>query len=230
MKSSSLFVCALALSVSLSACASSQPGAGEATSSPSDASSAGATAGATSEAAATSAPSGAAAATAAQAPSATASASAAPAVSAKPGVKKDDNALVVELLFTMKGGGSVDDATRAELVKAAEARIAKSPSIASKGTTVDKPRAVIMTVSLDKPVTDAKGLTVHMGITGVEQNGKCPLFDLAQKFSMSGGKNDAADVLELRKNAIAALIEKLEASAPTLKPDANCTSFKGPKK
>lgn len=80
------------------------------------------------------------------------------------------------------------DATRAELVKAAEARIAKSTSIASKGTTVDKPRAVMTTVSLDKPVTDAKGLTVHMGITGVEQNGKCPLFDLAQKFSMSGGK------------------------------------------
>ena len=140
---------------------------------------------------------------------------------------KDANALVMEVVFIEKGGKKVDDATLAELMKSLETRIATSPKLAtpaSKGVTA--PRRVTATFTVEAPITDAKGLTIKMGLNGVEPAGKCPLFDLDQKLTMSGGKNTPAEVLELRKAAVVALLEKLEPTAPTLKPAANCTAFK----
>lgn len=140
---------------------------------------------------------------------------------------KDANALVIEVIFIEKGGKKVDEATLAELMKSFEGRVATSPKLAtpsSKGVTA--PRRVTATFMVEAPITDAKGLTVKMGLNGVEPAGKCPLFDLDQKLTMSGGKNTPADVLELRKAAVVALLEKLEPTAPTLKPAANCTAFK----
>lgn len=140
---------------------------------------------------------------------------------------KDANALVMEVIFIEKGGKKLDEATLGELMKALEGRIATSPKLAtaaSKGVTA--PRKVTATFMVEAPITDAKGLTIKMGLNGVEPAGKCPLFDLDQKLTMSGGKNTPADVLELRKAAVVALLEKLEPTAPTLKPAANCTAFK----
>jgi hypothetical protein len=140
---------------------------------------------------------------------------------------KDANALVLEVVFIEKGGKKVDDATLAELMKSLEGRVATSAKLAtpsSKGVTA--PRKVTATFMVEAPITDAKGLTIKMGLNGVEPAGKCPLFDLDQKLTMSGGKNTPADILELRKAAVVALLEKLEPTAPTLKPAANCTAFK----
>lgn len=163
-------------------------------------------------------------------PSGDTAASAAPTSSPKPSgneTAKDANALVMEVVFIEKGGKKVDEATLAELMKSLEGRIATSTKLAtpaSKGVTA--PRKVTATFMVEAPITDAKGLTVKMGLNGVEPAGKCPLFDLDQKLTMSGGKNTPADVLELRKAAVVALLEKLEPTAPTLKPAANCTAFK----
>jgi hypothetical protein len=151
----------------------------------------------------------------------------APAKPAANETAKDANALVMEVVFIEKGGKKVDDATLAELMKSLEGRIATSAKLAtpaSKGVTA--PRKVTATFMVEAPITDAKGLTIKMGLNGVEPAGKCPLFDLDQKLTMSGGKNTPADILELRKAAVVALLEKLEPTAPTLKPAANCTAFK----
>ena len=159
--------------------------------------------------------------------SAAAAATGAPAKPATSEGAKDANALVMEVVFMEKGGKKLDDATLAELMKALEGRIATSPKLAtpaSKGVTA--PRKVTATFMVEAPITDSKGLTIKMGLNGVEPAGKCPLFDLDQKLTMSGGKNTPADVLELRKAAVVALLEKLEPTAPTLKPAANCTAFK----
>lgn len=141
---------------------------------------------------------------------------------------KEPNALVLNLTFSSKGGGKVDDKTAAELTKAANERMSTSAKLASPSSKVDKPRAVNVTVMIEKPTDDkTKGLTIKMGLVGVEPNGKCPLFDLNQNFSMTNTttKNDA-DVLALQRSAIQALLGKLEETASTLKPQANCSSFK----
>ncbi|NUP13408.1 MAG: hypothetical protein HOW73_45800 [Polyangiaceae bacterium] len=140
---------------------------------------------------------------------------------------KDANALVLNLTYSMKGGGKVDAGTSDELQKAALERIATSAKLASPASKVDKPRSVNVTVMLDEPKNDKKGLTVKMGLVGVEPDGKCPLFDIDQNFTLSDAKStDANDVLALRRSAIIALLDKLESEAGTLKPTANCTAFK----
>lgn len=145
-------------------------------------------------------------------------------------VAKDPSALVLELKFAMKGGGKVDATTSAELQKAALDHMKKSQKLASPEAKVEKPRRVMVTVMVDEPTSNAKGLTIKMGLVGVEPDGKCPLFDLEQNFTMTGAKSTSSDdVLSLRKSAIDALLTKLEETAPTLKPTANCTGFKGPK-
>ncbi len=143
------------------------------------------------------------------------------------GAPKDADALVIEPAFALKGGGKVDAATEQALLKAFADRVAKSSKLASKGEKgVSKPRRVTATFMIEKPVNDKKGLTIRMSMNGVEPDGKCPLFDLDQNLTMSGGKSTEEDVLELRKAAVASLLEKLEPTAPTLKPAANCTAFK----
>lgn len=161
--------------------------------------------------------------------SASAAASSGPSKSSSE-VAKDPSALVLEMKFAMKGGGKVDAATSGELQKAALEHMKKSQKLASPDAKVEKPRRVMVTVMVDEPTSNAKGLTIKMGLVGVEPDGKCPLFDLEQNFTMSGAKStNADDVLSLRKSAIDALLTKLEETAPTLKPTANCTGFKGPK-
>ena len=165
--------------------------------------------------------------TAAPISTSTAAASEASAPGNSAGPAKDADALVMEVVFIEKGGKKVDEATLGELMKSFEARVGTSLKLAtpaSKGVTA--PRRVTATFMVEAPITDAKGLTIKMGLNGVEPAGKCPLFDLDQKLTMSGGKNTPADVLELRKAAVVALLEKLEPTAPTLKPAANCTAFK----
>ncbi len=143
------------------------------------------------------------------------------------GPPKDANALIIEPVFTAKGGGKVPPETAAELLKAFNVRLAASSKMAGVGAAgVSAARHVVATFLIEAPVTDEKGLTVKMGFTGVESLGKCPIFDLDQRLTMSGGKNTAADVLELQKAAVAALLEKLEQTASTLKPKANCTASK----
>ena len=157
-------------------------------------------------------------------------ASAKPADSAKPSepaaVAKEPNALVLEPTFVMRGGGKVAPDTVAELQKAFTAGVNASPKLALAGSGAPAARSVVATFLLDTPTTDAKGLTVKMSFTGIESVGKCPVFDLNQNLTMSGGKNTPADVLELQKAAVASLLKKLEPTAATLKPKANCTATK----
>lgn len=103
-------------------------------------------------------------------------------------------------------------------------RIATSSKMAPSGATVAKPRNVVVTFLVEAPKGDEKALTVRMGLTGVESLGKCPVFDVDQKFTINGAKDLAKEGLELQKMAIAALLEKLEQSSGTLKPKANCTA------
>lgn len=143
---------------------------------------------------------------------------------------KDEAALVLELNYMMKGGGPVDPATTAALKKAAAERLAKSTKMAGPESKVNNPRRVMVTVLVEAPTDSKKGLNVKMGLVGVEAAGRCPLFDLDQNFTMSGAKTDsAADVLQLRSAAISALLDKLEVTAPTLKPTANCSTYKDKK-
>lgn len=160
-------------------------------------------------------------------PSTSPTASAAPTAAVPEGPAKDANALIIEPVFTAKGGGKVPADTVAELTKSFHTRLAASSKMAHVGAAgVSTARHVVATFLLEAPVTDDKGLTVKMGFTGVESLGKCPVFDLDQRLTMSGGKNTPADVLELQKAAVTALLEKLEQSASTLKPKANCTASK----
>lgn len=141
--------------------------------------------------------------------------------------QKEPNALVLSLSYMMKGGAKADAATSKELEKAALERIATSTKLASATSKVDQPRPVNVTVLIEEPTDGKKGLTVKMGLVGVEPAGKCPLFDIDQNFTMSDAKKtNADDVLSLRRSAIQALLDKLEQSASTLKPTANCTAFR----
>lgn len=157
-----------------------------------------------------------------------AQASSAPA-KAPAGPAKEPGALVLTLAFSMKAGGKVDPTTTAELIQAAEERIATSSKLATSAGKIDKPRALGVTVLLTEPKNDAKGLTVRMGFVGVEPDGKCPVFDIDQSFTLSDTKTaKPEDVLALRRSAIQALLGKLESESGNLKPKANCTAFKKP--
>jgi hypothetical protein len=153
-----------------------------------------------------------------------AAATAAPTAAPASAAKKDDNALVIEPVFTMRGGGAVS----AELAKALRAafdeRLATSSKMAPPGATVTKPRNVVVTFLVEVPKGDEKALAVRMGLTGVESVGKCPIFDVDQKFTINGAKDLAKEGLELQKMAVAALLEGLEQASGNLKPKANCTA------
>lgn len=208
----------------LFACASTpEPGTGEPTAA---ATSTGAPTATTSEPIATST---AAATTTTTQPTATAAATAEPTATAKApvGPAKDANALVVEPVFTAKGGGKVAPATVEKLRAAFDTRVASSSKLAvASSPGVSQARHVVATFLVEAPVKDAKGLTVKMGFTGVEAVGKCPIFDLDQRLTMSGDKHTDDDLLQLQVAAVVALLDKLEQTAPTLKPKANCTATK----
>jgi hypothetical protein len=143
---------------------------------------------------------------------------------AEPEATKEANALVIELTIT--GKGDLDDKGKRALESEAMTRIRKSAKLAlpsSKGVTA--PRNVLATLTVEAATDDKKkGLTVKLGMTGVVKDGRCPLFDLDQKMSMSDGKKDKPDdVAELRRAALGALFDELEQKAPTMKPSANCT-------
>jgi hypothetical protein len=104
----------------------------------------------------------------------------------------------------MRGGGAVSPELAKALRSAFDDRLATSLVEAPKG--------------------DEKALSVRMGLTGVESVGKCPIFDVDQKFTINGAKDLAKEGLELQKMAVAALLEKLEQASGTLKPKANCTA------
>lgn len=162
-------------------------------------------------------------------PTAAAVATAEPTATAKApaGPPKDANALVVEPVFTAKGGGKVAPATVEKLRAAFEARVASSSKLAvASSPGVSQARHVVATFLVEAPLKDAKGLTVKMGFTGVEAVGKCPIFDLDQRLTMSGDKHSDDDLLQLQVAAVVALLDKLEQTAPTLKPKANCTATK----
>lgn len=163
-------------------------------------------------------------------PSATASADkSAPSKEPAAGPSKEPGALVLTFTFAMKTGGKVDAKTTAELVAAAEEKIATSAKLASAGAKVDKGRPLAVNVLLTEPKNDAKGLTVRMGFVGLEPDGQCPVFDLDQSFTLSDTKTaKPEDVSALRRSAIQALLGKLEAESGNLKPKANCTPFKKP--
>lgn len=133
--------------------------------------------------------------------------------------------MLVEITYVMKGGARADANTSSELLKAAHEQIRSSSVLALPESKVAKPRKVSVTVLLEEPKTDAKGVTVHMGLVGVEAAGKCPVFDLKKNFTMVDAKKASdAEVLDLRKQGMIALLKGLEESAPTMKPAANCTS------
>jgi len=137
---------------------------------------------------------------------------------------KDENALVLALSFK---GKDLDDAGRAAMEKEALGIVRKSAKLALSDKGLKSPRHVTATLTAEPVTGDKKGFTIKLGMTGVTTNGNCPLFDLNQKLSMEGGKKEnAADVAELRKAALAALFDELEQKAPTMKPNANCTPYK----
>lgn len=146
--------------------------------------------------------------------------------SGAPEATKDSNALVlVEITYVMKGGAKPDANTSSELLKTANEQIRSSSVLAQPESKVAKPRKVSITVLLEEPKLDAKGVTIHMGLVGVESAGKCPVFDLKKNFTMVDAKKASdAEVLDLRKQGMVALLKDLEKSAPTMKPAANCTS------
>ncbi|MFO0549008.1 MAG: hypothetical protein U0271_11515 [Polyangiaceae bacterium] len=138
---------------------------------------------------------------------------------------KDSGALVLELSVVMRGGGKVEG--EKEILDAAAEQIRASKKLALSTKNIDKPRRVEVTLTVEPAVEDKNGLTVKLRLTGVEPDGKCPVFDLDQKFSMSGKKTTSApDVLALRQAGVKSLLVKLEDSASNVKPAANCTSFK----
>lgn len=162
-------------------------------------------------------------------PSVTASADKSAPSKSPAGPSKEPGALVLTFTFAMKTGGKVDAKTTAELVAAAEEKIATSAKLASAGAKVDKGRPLAVNVLLTEPKNDAKGLTVRMGFVGLEPDGQCPVFDLDQSFTLSDTKTaKPEDVSALRRSAIQALLGKLEAESGNLKPKANCTPFKKP--
>jgi hypothetical protein len=138
--------------------------------------------------------------------------------------KKDESALVIEPVFTMRGGGAVSPELAKALRSAFDDRLATSSKMAPAGAVVAKPRNVVVTFLVEAPKGDEKALSVRMGLTGVESVGKCPIFDVDQKFTINGAKDLAKEGLELQKMAVAALLEKLEQASGTLKPKANCTA------
>lgn len=154
-------------------------------------------------------------------------ATAAPASDSGPAeAKKDADAVILEVIIAPKGDAKLSDAEKGELVKAAAEIIRTSSKLgtaSSKGVTT--PRKVIATLLIETPKMHKKdGLEVKIGLNGVSQEGKCPMFDLDQRVAMSDGKLDSAsDVADLRKAAMASIFVKLEAATPTIKPSANCT-------
>jgi hypothetical protein len=163
-----------------------------------------------------------------------ASASAAPAASGKPAepegpkeAAKDANALVLELsVEALKGSLPAGDADK--LKAALVAKVAESSKIAmptSQGVTAG--RHVTTRLLVDAPTEGKDGLTQKVQLNGVTTDGKCPLFDLNAKATLSDAHKDKpADVEEVRAAAIAQVLKKLEAEAPTLKPAASCSSEK----
>lgn len=220
-------LCSLAVScllLSLVGCGSSKPGP--------SATGDGAAAADTADAAASDAGSDGAATDAAGAGTAAAAADAKPpADSGPPEAKKDADAVILEVVIAPKGDAKLSDAEKAELAKAAAEIVrasSKLGSASSKGVTA--PRKILATIMFEAPKMHKKdGLEVKIGINGVSQEGKCPMFDLDQRVAMSDGKlESASDVADLRKAAMTSIFVKLEAATPTLKPSANCTVNKKP--
>lgn len=182
------------------------------------------------ESTATESPSASAAPATDAAPGPAASASAAPAPKEPEGPKeaaKEPNAVVLELTVeSLKGALS---AAEADKIKAAlVAKVAESTKIAmptSQGVTAG--RHVTTRLLVDAPTEGKDGLTQKVQLNGVTSDGKCPLFDLNAKATLSDAHKDKpADVDEVRAAAIAQVLKKLEAEAPTMKPAASCSSEK----
>lgn len=140
---------------------------------------------------------------------------------------KDANAVVLELSVEASKG-SITPAEADKLKAALVAKVAESSKIAmptSQGVTAG--RHVTTRLIVDVPTESKDGLTQKVQLNGVTSDGKCPLFDLNAKATLSDAHKDKpADVEEVRAAAIAQVLKKLEAEAPTMKPAASCSSEK----
>ena len=170
--------------------------------------------------------------------SAAPSGSAAPIGSAKPAPEgpkeaaKEANALVLELTIE-SAKGLVLTPTESEKLKAMlVAKVAGSSKVAMPtSASVTAGRHVATRLIVDALSEGKDGLTQKVQLNGVTADGKCPLFDLNAKATLSEAHKDKpVDVDEVRAAAIAQVFQKLEAEAPTLKPAASCSSEKGKKK
>jgi hypothetical protein len=140
-------------------------------------------------------------------------------------VAKDANALILDVTVHGATGATLAPADGEKLKRSLLERIAQSGKIAtpqSKGVTGTR---LVTTRLMIETATEGKdGLTQRVTLNGVTANGRCPLFDLAAKATMSGARKDkSSDVDELRVVAVGMVFEKLEAAAPTLKPADSCS-------
>ena len=166
------------------------------------------------------------------APSGSAAPSAKPAPEGPKEAAKDANALVLELTIE-SAKGLVLTSTESEKLKAMlVAKVAGSSKVAMPtSASVTAGRHVATRLIVDALSEGKDGLTQKVQLNGVTADGKCPLFDLNAKATLSEAHKDKpVDVDEVRAAAIAQVFQKLEAEAPTLKPAASCSSEKGKKK